>query len=44
LTPEHAEQLGKQLLAAVAVTKRIAATPGTMKGYTEDPDEADRID
>jgi hypothetical protein len=44
LTAEHAERLGKQLLAAVAVTKRIGATPGTMKGYTEDPDEADRID
>jgi hypothetical protein len=44
LTPDHAEHLGKQLLKAVAVTKRIQGTPGTMKGYTEDPDDADRID
>jgi hypothetical protein len=44
LNPEHAEQLGKQLLKAVAVVKRIDITPGTMKGYSEDPDEADRID
>jgi hypothetical protein len=42
LTPDHAERLGKQLLTAVDVTKRIAVPPGTMKGYTEDPEEADR--
>jgi hypothetical protein len=44
LTPEHAEQLGRQLLTAVAVAKRIGTAPDVMKGYTVDPDEADRID
>jgi hypothetical protein len=42
LTLEHAEMLGKQLLAAVAEAKRGLAAPDTMKGYTTDPDEADR--
>jgi Ribbon-helix-helix protein, copG family len=40
---EHAEMLGKQLLQAVDVAKRTLAAPDVMKGYTTDPDEADRI-
>jgi hypothetical protein len=44
LTLEHAEHLGKQLLGAVAAAKRIDTTSGAMKGYTEDPNDADRID
>ena len=44
LTLEHAEHLGRQLLGAVAAAKRIDTTSGAMKGYTEDPNDADRID
>jgi hypothetical protein len=44
LTLEHAEHLGKQLLGAVAAAKRLDTTSGAMKGYTEDPNDADRID
>jgi hypothetical protein len=40
---EHAEMLGKQLLQAVAVAKRALAAPDIMKGYTTDPNDADRI-
>jgi hypothetical protein len=40
---EHAEMLGKQLLQAVGVAKRAVAAPDVMKGYTTDPDEADRM-
>jgi hypothetical protein len=29
---------------AVAAAKRIDTTSGAMKGYTEDPNDADRID
>jgi hypothetical protein len=39
---EHAEMLGKQLLKAVASAKRELAAPDVMKGWTTDPDEADR--
>jgi hypothetical protein len=42
LPVDHAEMLGKQLLKAVAAAKRGLAAPDVMKGYTTDPDEADR--
>jgi hypothetical protein len=41
LKTEHAEQLGQQLLKAVAVTKRIEASPDLMRSQTEDHEEAD---
>jgi hypothetical protein len=41
---EHAEQLGRQLLKAVAIARHIPSAPDVMKGYTEDDEEADRID
>jgi len=40
---EHAEMLGRQLLQAVDIAKRTLAAPDHMKGYTTDPDEADRM-
>jgi len=44
LTVKHAENLGRQLLKAVAVAKHIPSAPDVMKGWTTDPDEADRVD
>ena len=42
LSLEHAEMLSKQLAQAVAAAKRGLAAPGIIKGWTTDPDEADR--